>query len=171
MLTHEFTVADGRAVTLRRAAAADQGAALQLLADLKLPSAGVAEWWAQFTVAEAGGAIVGMAGIENYGSGALLRSVAVHPDWRSTGLGRMLVLAVLDQAYAGGARDAYLLTTTAEHYFPRLGFTVIPRAAVPAAVQASVEFREACPASAVVMHRPLDSPGSTDSSPANRTAQ
>ena len=127
-----------------------------MLTELKLPTAGVNEWWSLFTVAEAEGRIIGAAGLERYADGALLRSVAVQPAWRSSGLGRMLVDAALDTARRAGSRDVYLLTTTAEHYFPRLGFTAIPRESVPASVQASVEFREACPASAVAMHRRLN---------------
>ena len=49
----------------------------------------------------------------------------------------------------------YLLTTTAERYFARFGFVQIARDDVPGAVQQSVEFREACPASAVVMRTEL----------------
>jgi len=112
-----------------------------MLTELKLPTAGVNEWWSLFTVAEAEGRIIGAAGLERYADGALLRSVAVQPAWRSSGLGRMLVDAALDTARRAGSRDVYLLTTTAEHYFPRLGFTAIPRESVPASVQASVEFR------------------------------
>jgi amino-acid N-acetyltransferase len=49
----------------------------------------------------------------------------------------------------------YLLTTSAEHYFPRFGFVQIGRDDVRGAVRESVEFREACPASAVVMRAEL----------------
>ena len=49
----------------------------------------------------------------------------------------------------------YLLTETAGDFFPRFGFRPTTRAAVPSAVQQSVEFREACPASAVVMRTEL----------------
>jgi amino-acid N-acetyltransferase len=42
----------------------------------------------------------------------------------------------------------FLLTTTAEQFFPKFGFERISRADVPASVQASVEFQSACPASA-----------------------
>lgn len=147
--------AEAKPVSLRAAVAADLPAISRLLAELKLPTAGIEEWWRHFTVAESGGAIVGLAGVERYADGVLLRSVAVHSGSRGLGLARALVDAVLDSARRAGSRDAYLLTTTAEHYFPRLGFSVIPRAAVPASVQASVEFREACPASAVAMHRSL----------------
>jgi amino-acid N-acetyltransferase len=142
-------------VSLRTAFASDLPAISRLLVELKLPTAGVEEWWPHFTVAESGGAIVGLAGIERYADGVLLRSVAVHPASRGLGLARALVDAALDSARRNGSRDAYLLTTTAEQYFPRLGFRVIARETVPASVQASVEFREACPASAVAMHRAL----------------
>lgn len=139
----------------RPAAAGDLEAISQLLADLELPTAGVEEWWPQFTVAEASGEIVGVAGLERYADGVLLRSVAVHASWRGSGLARKLIETVLRAAQRAGSQDVYLLTTTAEGYFPRLGFSVIPRAEVPATVQQSVEFREACPASAVAMHRRL----------------
>ncbi|HTS89939.1 MAG TPA: arsenic resistance N-acetyltransferase ArsN2 [Gemmatimonadales bacterium] len=148
---------DGRLVGLRPATAGDLRKVETLLTALSLPTAGTQEWWPHFTLAEADGALVGLAGIERYADGILVRSVAVHPDWRGSGLGRALVESVLGEASRAGARDAYLLTTTAERYFPRLGFRVITREAVPVSVQQSVEFREACPATAIVMHRSLSS--------------
>lgn len=142
-------------VSLRPARASDLGAGCRLLRDLKLPVDGVEEWWGRFTVAESALGIVGLAGVETYGDGALLRSVAVHSSMRGTGLGRALVERALGTARDAGATDVYLLTTTAEGYFPRLGFTQVSREQVPATVQASVEFRGACPASAIAMHRSL----------------
>jgi amino-acid N-acetyltransferase len=58
-------------------------------------------------------------------------------------------------AQAHGAETVFLLTTTAEKFFPKFGFEAITRADVPASVQTSVEFRSACPASAVVMRKRL----------------
>jgi amino-acid N-acetyltransferase len=49
----------------------------------------------------------------------------------------------------------FLLTTTAEGFFPRFGFEAVRHADVPASVQASVEFQSACPASAIVMRKRL----------------
>jgi amino-acid N-acetyltransferase len=147
---------------LRAARPDDRPAAEALLGALDLPLAGLDACFSSTWVAEgeevpsdAITPLVGLAGVELYPDGALLRSVAVHPDWRGTGLGRLLVTRALDTARDAGARDAYLLTTTAEGWFPRFGFTPIARDAVPPGVRESVEFREACPASAVVMHRPL----------------
>ncbi len=154
-MTNASSAGGLQGVTLRPARQADLAAVERLLQQLSLPTAGLAEWWSRFTVAEAGGQVVGLAGLEHYTDGVLLRSVAVAPACRSSGLGRALVDSVLAEAVRQGQRDAYLLTTTAERYFPRLGFVPIGRDAVPASVQQSIEFREACPASAVVMHRAL----------------
>ena len=140
-----------REATLRPATPADREAVERLLREQDLPTAGVADWIAHFWIAEHGGRAVGVAGLELYGGAALLRSVAVDAAWRGTGLGRTLVEAAL-----GAARDVrgvYLLTTTAENYFPKLGFERIRREEVPSSLQASVEFREACPATAVVMRK------------------
>lgn len=148
-----FTTTDCRCVSLRRAVHADHEAVTTLLRDSQLPTDGVAEWLDQFWVAEHQGRVVGMAGMERYGDSGLLRSVAVTQEWRGTGIGRTLVDRVLKEGRAAGVREVYLLTTTAEHYFPRLGFGCVDRETVPAALQASAEFKGACPASAVVMRR------------------
>jgi amino-acid N-acetyltransferase len=79
--------------------------------------------------------------------------VAVRPEWRSHGVGRALVTRVISDAESRGIRGLYLLTTTADRYFPTFGFRAITRHDVPADVRATAEFREACPASATVMCR------------------
>jgi len=81
--------------------------------------------------------------------------VAVDPEWRSRGLGRALVTRVIADAEARGVRALYLLTQTADRYFPRFGFTTIAREETPDDIRATAEFRTACPASATVMTRPL----------------
>jgi len=141
--------------TIRRATRSDQRGVEQLLSSLHLPTAGVADWIDRFWVADHAGSPVGVAGVEQYGNAALLRSVAVDPSWRDTGIGRMLVETALATARAEGADSVYLLTTTAERYFPRFGFEQITRDEVPDSLRASVEFREACPASAVVMRKAM----------------
>jgi N-acetylglutamate synthase-like GNAT family acetyltransferase len=141
--------------TLRPARRDDLRAVERLLIDAKLPLDGVEGALASFVVAEEGKDLVGVAGLEVCCENALLRSVAVAPEWRSRGLGRALVTRVIADAEARGLNALYLLTTTAEHYFPSFGFAPVPREAVPPDVRESAEFREACPASAVVMTRSL----------------
>lgn len=139
--------------TLRAARADDRAAVERLLAGAALPTDGVADALPTFLVAEHEGEIVGVAGIEPCDPHALLRSVAVRDDWRTRGLGRTLVLRALAEADARGIPALYLLTTTAETYFPRFGFAPVARDAVPADVRATSEFRDTCPASATVMCR------------------
>jgi amino-acid N-acetyltransferase len=73
-------------------------------------------------------------------------------------LGHRLTEAALGLARSRGLTTVFLLTTTAEHFFPRFGFERISRADVPASVQASIEFQSACPASAVVMRKEFENP-------------
>jgi amino-acid N-acetyltransferase len=156
--TKAYSASDGRCVTLRRAHHADHEAIATLLRDLKLPTDGVVDWLDEFSVADHEGRVVGVAGMEHYGDTGLLRSVAVAPEWRGSGIGRALIDRVLEEGRTAGVRDVYLLTTTAEHYFPRLGFACVPRDEVPNRVQASVEFTSVCPSSAVVMRKRSSSP-------------
>lgn len=99
--------------------------------------------------------VVGTAALELYADGALLRSVAVDSAVQGQRVGRRLTEAALQMAQQHGAHTVFLLTTTAETFFPKFGFEPVARADVPASVQASVEFRFACPASAVVMRKRL----------------
>ncbi len=145
--------ADAPVVTLRPASGDDLAAISRLLTDAKLPLDGVAQALADFVVAEASGAVIGVAGLERCEANALLRSVAVAEAWRSRGIGRALIESVIAGAGSRGSRALYLLTTTAERYFPGFGFREITRDDVPNDVRATAEFQGACPASAVVMVR------------------
>ena len=140
---------------IRPAAPDDLPAVERLLAASKLPLDGVREALPTFVVAQSGDDIVGVAGLEVCCDNALLRSVAVADAWRSRGLGRALVTRVIADAESRGLDALYLLTTTAERYFPSFGFRQIGRDEVPADVRETKEFRSACPASAVVMARPI----------------
>lgn len=145
--------------TLRPATAADLPAVLALLEAHRLPGDGVREALPGFIVAEDGGALVGVIGLETYEGGfGLLRSAAVSDAWRSRGLGRTLVQHLIADATAKGFRAVYLLTTTAEGFFPKFGFTRTTRADVPVSVKGSVEFMSLCPDSATVMALRLDAP-------------
>lgn len=145
---------EARGTSLRAATTKDLPEIERLLVSSGLPIAGVAETLRGFIVAESerDKRIVGVVGLElccdEY---ALLRSTAVEPEWRGTGLGRRLVEYVIADAESRGIKALYLLTTTAERYFPSFGFVKTQRDAVPDEIKQTVEFREACPSSATVM--------------------
>ena len=143
---------------VRPAAPPDLAAVERLLTASGLPLDGVSQALGSFVVAEAGSELVGVAGLEVCCDNALLRSVAVRPEWRSHGVGRALVTRVIEDAEARGLRALYLLTTSAERYFPSFGFHTISRDEVPADIRETAEFREACPASATVMCRDCAAP-------------
>ena len=138
---------------LRAATASDLPAIERLLTASKLPLDGVREALPSFIVAEAGTELVGVAGLEPCRDNALLRSVAAAEEWRSRGVGRALVQRVITDAESRGVHALYLLTTTAERWFPSFGFHPIARDHAPADIRATAEFRGACPASAAVMCR------------------
>jgi amino-acid N-acetyltransferase len=101
-------------------------------------------------VARRGGDVVGSVALELYDDGALLRSLAVAKSARGGGVGAALTRAIVSMANDRGVRALYLLTETAEDFFPRFGFQPVARADVPAGVRGSVEFTTACPESAAV---------------------
>jgi amino-acid N-acetyltransferase len=138
---------------IRNTTNADLPAVENLLTASDLPIDGVRDNFSSFLVAEHDGEVAGTIGLEQFGAVALLRSAVVSPKHRGSGVGRRLVERLLEGAEVAGIEELYLLTTTAEQYFPRFGFTQTTRSAVPDAVKASAEFQGACPDTAVVMTR------------------
>lgn len=142
--------------TLRPARAEDLESVLRLIGDAALPGDGIREGWGDaYVVATDGNGVVGVAGVEVHGRAGLLRSVAVAPEARGTGLGQALTRDRVRWARSAGLDALWLLTTTAENFFPRLGFARVERADAPAELRESGEFRGVCPASAVVMRLSL----------------
>jgi len=95
--------------------------------------------------------MVACGGAEAYQFAALIRSIAVDPEYRSLGLGRRIVRQLLDRLASRGLREFYLLTTTAEDYFRKRGFKVIDRDEVHPQLLGSRELQDACPSTAVCM--------------------
>jgi amino-acid N-acetyltransferase len=145
-------------MVIESATANDLPAVQALLARHNLPLDDVTSHVATMVVAREADRVVGVAALELYADGALLRSVAVDPAAQGRRLGHQLTEAALNLARERSIETVFLLTTTAEKFFPRLGFEQISRSDVPASVQMSVEFKSACPASAVVMRKRI-SPG------------
>jgi amino-acid N-acetyltransferase len=95
--------------------------------------------------------IVAVGGMESSGKDAIIRSIAVSDDNKGKGLGGKITRKLLKYAQETGKKDIYLLTTTAEDYFPKYGFKKIDRRIVPADVKNSSQYKDVCPDSAVVM--------------------
>ena len=148
--------------SIERAAPADRTEISSLLEANDLPLDGLDLALPFAVVARERAAIIGAAAVEPYPPAGLLRSVCVSAAARGTGLGRALVEAAESMARKGGMTELYLLTETAADWFPRLGYAAVTRDRVPAALQASPEFMSACPVSATVMYKRLES--STESS-------
>jgi amino-acid N-acetyltransferase len=144
-----------RSIEIRNGKPEDLNAVLTLLAAVSLPGEGVLEHFQHFLVAHEDGKLIGAIGMEPYGLSALLRSLAVAPEYQGQGLGRALVERLLHQAREQGVKQIFLLTETALEFFPKFGFTCIAREETDAAVQQSVEFRTACCQSAGCMRLPL----------------
>jgi len=126
-----------------------------LLDGARLPSQDVGAPNQRFLVVRDADDLVGCVGLEDYGSVALLRSLAVAPAWQGRGLGKALHEAALGVARERGIAEVFLLTTTAEAFFAHAGYSRADRATAPAPIQSSPEFRALCPASAVCMSRRL----------------
>ena len=142
-------------VSIEPARDADGPAILRLLSVAGLPIDGLLDHLDTAVVARAGGRVVGCAALEVYADGALLRSVVVDSDAKGHGIGTQVTTAALNLANVLAAPAVYLLTTTAEEFFPRFAFERVGRDQVPAGVQMSVEFQAACPSTAIVMRRAM----------------
>jgi amino-acid N-acetyltransferase len=140
---------------VERAGSDDLGAIERLLVASGLPLDGARDAFATGVVAREGEAVVGAAAVEPYGAAGLLRSIAVDPALRGTGIGGTLVEASQILARDLGIDELYLLTETAESWFERLGYRVIERDVVPEAVRGSIEFTTACSSTAVAMWRAI----------------
>lgn len=142
-------------VPIESARSDDLPAILALLDQHQLPHAAIEQHLGDTLVAREDQRVIGCAAVERYGTAGLLRSVAVAPERRGSGLGIRLTTAALDYARAHGIRTVYLLTETAADFFPRFGFHPLARTAVAPAVRQSAEFTGACPETALVMVKEL----------------
>jgi len=134
------------------AGAADLPAVRSLLERCELPTEDLTSATTAYLVqARAGNAMVGTVGLEIFGEVALLRSLAVAPERRGRGLGGDLWTRILDEARRRQVRRLYLLTTTAERWFARLGFQPVGRDSVPDPIRGTTEFALLCPTTAAVM--------------------
>ena len=107
---------------LRRARAEDLASVMALLMQCDLPTSDLKpDSMNGFQLAESGGQLIAVAGLENAGKSGLLRSVAVAPEWRRKGLAQTLIARCETEACCAGIETVFLLTMTAADYFRKLG--------------------------------------------------
>jgi UDP-N-acetylmuramate: L-alanyl-gamma-D-glutamyl-meso-diaminopimelate ligase len=89
------------------------------------------------------GGMSAVVALEVYGDEAILRSLAVSPEWRGGGYGWMLADTAISHARHRGVRRIYLLTEIASDFFAaKHGFRVVDRSTVSPAVAASRTFQD-----------------------------
>ncbi len=129
-------------IAVRRATAADAPAIHSLVAGhtaeghlLARTREEIAVHAGRFSVAVLDGRVVGCAELAPLGGGvAEVRSLVVHLDARSLGVGGLLVDALRRRAAAAGFHTLCALTH-APAYFVRLGFSIVPHAWLPEKIQ------------------------------------
>ena len=140
---------------IRAARPEDLDAINDLLTENALPASDTTtELLQDFSVVEDdGGLVVGSIGLERYGADALLRSLTVSQTSRNAGLGGRLLAHAEDLAREKGISELWLLTTTAPDFFRRKGYVDVERGTAPTELQATTQFAQLCPASAVCMRK------------------
>ena len=130
--------------------------AIQILQDAELPTEDLNESHVEhFFYAGSLAKPTGLVGLEVFGEVALLRSLAVVSERRGFGEGLQLLAHAEREAWAKGVRTIYLLTTTAEDFFSKYGYSRASREAAPAAIRSTKEFAGICPASSAFMAKQL----------------
>ncbi len=128
---------------------------INLLSAQKLPVEDLPAGLDNFIVAIEDGRVIGVAGLELYGSYGLLRSVAVDPQQRNKGIAAGLLTRIEEIANGLNLEGIYLLTETAADYFNKKGYEHIARMDIPEEVKASSEFSHVCPQSAIAMKKSI----------------
>jgi amino-acid N-acetyltransferase len=119
-------------ITYRFADSNDLSAISALLENSKLPISDIKPGKIDFIIASnAEDKIIGCIGIESYGAALLDR--------------------LLLKAQQSGIETLHLLTTTAEKYFLKKGFSIAMREDAPQSIRNTIEFSSLCPSSSVYM--------------------
>ena len=140
---------------IRRAHPDDLHPIRNLLSQNKLPDIELEEHIDTFLMLERNGRIIACAGLEVYGAYGLVRSVAVHPDYHSQGIGASLYGAIELDARMFFLSSLYLFTNEAERFFTRHGYGRISREDIPLPVHESGEYKYDCCEHAFVMMKKI----------------
>ncbi len=143
--------------TLRPADVADWPLICDALAAAGLPvgdlsAASMTHFW---VAVSPDGQLIGAVAVERYAGVGLLRSLIVVPEGRGKGVAGRLLEHAERSARALGTEELWLLTIDADRYFETWGYVRQTRAVAPAAIAATPEFSDLCPANAVLMNKAL----------------
>jgi amino-acid N-acetyltransferase len=127
-------------------------AAIDLLKKNNLPTEDLSPG-TQLFVIEEGDEVVATVAVEYDYNDALLRSLSVSEEKRTSGIGKKLVVFVEDYVKKQGVQNIYLLTTTAEDFFLKRGYKTIGRNAVPDFIKNTSEYSVVCASSSTLMKK------------------
>lgn len=99
--------------------------------------------------------LIAAIGSEIYHKNALLRSLVVDPKFRGNGLAKALVDFMEDNLKQNNIKSIYLLTTTAESFFLKVGYAIKKRSEAPEEIQSTSQFSDLCPSSSSLMMKSL----------------
>ncbi len=123
------------------ATAADGPAIDELLAAYRLPGV-VRERTVETLVVRSGDQVVGCVSLDVRGDRGFLFGLVIAPERRGEGLGWVLGDCVMRHARVLGAREIYLITSTATDFFGgKLGFVPVDMASVAPDVAETANFR------------------------------
>jgi len=140
---------------IEQATGADGPGIQAMLREAGLPVEDLSTAPVRFWLAREGHTLAGAIGIERYGNAGLLRSLTVDPGHRARGMATALVQALELAMRAEGLKTMVLLTETAEGFFGRRGYVLMPREQIPEEIRRTAEFRSLCPATAACMSKTL----------------
>ena len=124
---------------------------IELLSENTLPTLDVHKHINHFIIAKKDAKIIGSIAVECYNNHGLLRSFAISKESRNLSIGKELYLKLLSYAQENNINTLHLLTTTAETYFKKLGFTLTDRSLAPESIKKTAEFSDLCPSSSSYM--------------------
>jgi amino-acid N-acetyltransferase len=142
-------------ISYRTASVEDIPAIIQLLDECKLPHSDIMPGKQQFIVAEIDQRIIGCVGYEAYDQNGLFRSLAVKPLYQNMSIAHTMIDNIFALAQEQGIREFFLLTTTADKLFGKLGWEIINRNDVPESIGSTTEFSSICPSVAICMKHQL----------------
>lgn len=142
-------------ISYRTATVEELPAIIQLLAECKLPHSDIVPGKQQFVIAEIDQKIIGCAGYEAYDQNGLFRSLAVKSLYRNMMIAHTMIDKIFAFAQEQGIKEFFLLTTTADKLFGKLGWEIINRNDVPENIGSTTEFSSICPSVAICMKHQL----------------